>query len=91
MFWTVVRFGKYRGKTLPEIIALDLDWFSWALPKLYGKLAEEAEEIDRKARAIKIPKGKGKKILVEYQYDIDDRFCGFELVEASSWQYWAFT
>ena len=88
MSWTVVRFGKYRGKTLPEIIALDLDWFSWVLPKLYGKLAEEAEELDRKARAIKIPKGKGNKILVEYQYDIDDRFCGFELVEASSWQYW---
>ena len=88
MSWTVVQFGKYEGKTLPEIIMKDPDWFFWMLSKFNGKLAKEAEDLARKARAIKIPKGKGKKILVEYQYDIDDRFCGFELVEASSWQYW---
>jgi hypothetical protein len=27
MSWSVVPFGKYAGKTLPEIIVLDLDWF----------------------------------------------------------------
>jgi hypothetical protein len=32
------------------------------------------------------PKGEGKNILAEYRCDIDDQFCGFNLVEASSWQ-----
>ena len=86
MRWSIVPFGKYKGKTLPEIIVRDLDWFFWAVPNLYGRLAEEAEELYRKARAIKIPKRKGKKILIEYRYDIDNRFCGFEFVKASSWQ-----
>jgi hypothetical protein len=56
MSWSVVPFGRYQGKTLPEIIVRDADWFFWIVPKLYGKLAEEAEELYRKARAIKIPK-----------------------------------
>jgi hypothetical protein len=90
MSWTVVRFGKYNGRTLPEIMVRDLDWFSWVLPELYGRLAEEAEELDRKMRAIKVPKATGKKLLVEYRYELDigsilgRRFCGFELVEDSA-------
>jgi hypothetical protein len=43
------------GKTLPEIIVRDLDWFFWVLPKLYGRLGTEARDLARKARAIKIP------------------------------------
>jgi hypothetical protein len=31
----IVLFGKYRGKTLPETIVRDLDWFFWVVPKLY--------------------------------------------------------
>jgi len=31
MRWTTVSFGRYKGKTLPEIIVRDLDWFFWAL------------------------------------------------------------
>jgi uncharacterized protein (DUF3820 family) len=27
MSWSTVPFGKYKGKTFPEIIARDLDWF----------------------------------------------------------------
>jgi uncharacterized protein (DUF3820 family) len=47
MGWTAVPFGKYKGKTLPEIVFRDIDWFFWMLPKLYGKLAEEAQELAR--------------------------------------------
>ena len=80
-------FGKYKGKTLPEIIVIDLDWFYWALPKLYGKIAEEAQDLARKARAIKIPNPDRKKLEVEYRYERDDRFRGFAFVKASSGQY----
>ena len=82
---------KYEGKTLPEIIMRDPDWFLWVLPRLNGKLAKEAGEIARKAQAIKIPKGKKKKLLIEYRYELDTesilgrRFCGFELVEDSAY------
>ena len=27
MRWSTVPFGKYKGKTLPEIIVRDADWF----------------------------------------------------------------
>jgi hypothetical protein len=92
MSWSVVPFGKYRGKTLPEIIVRDLDWFFWVLPKLYGRLETEARDLARKVSAIKIPKGHGKKLEVEYRYEFDSgsvlgrRFCGFSFVKGEAWQ-----
>ena len=77
-------FGKYQGKSFPEIIVCDPDWFFWALPKLYGKLAEEAQELARRARSIKIPRRGRKRLEVAYEFDMDRRFCGFEFVEADS-------
>jgi len=87
MHWSVVPFGKYRGKTFPEIIVRDLDWFFWVAPKLYGKLADEGEELARKARAVKIPIPRRKHLEVEYTYEDGNRFCGFAFVEADSARY----
>ena len=84
MRWSMVPFGRYQGKTLPEIIVLDLNWFFWALPKLYGKLGDEAQELARRVRAIKVPKSDKGKLEVEYRYEMDRRFCGFSFVEAAS-------
>jgi hypothetical protein len=84
MYWSAVPFGKYGGRTLPEIIVLDLDWFFWMLPKLYGRLGTEARDLARKARTIKIPNGHRRKLEVEYRYDVDDRFCGFAFVKAEA-------
>jgi hypothetical protein len=81
MRWTAVPFGRYKGKTLPEILLRDLDWFFWVLPKLYGRLAHEAEDLAGKARAIKIPNPHGKQLVVEYQYEHGDRFSGFMFVD----------
>ena len=91
MSWSVLPFGKYRGKTLPQIIVRDLDWFFWMLPKFYGRVADEAQDISRKARAIKIPNQDGRDLQVEYRYDIDGRFRGFTFVEADGARYfrWA--
>jgi hypothetical protein len=69
---------------LPEIILTDPDWFFWAVPKLYGRLGEEARNLAQKARTIKIPKPYGKKLQVEYRYDCDQGFCGFAFVRADS-------
>ena len=87
MSWSTMPFGKYEGKTLPEIILIDLDWFYWALPKLYGKLEAEAQELALKVRAIKIPGPDRKKLEVEYRYERDDRFLGFTFVKASGAHY----
>jgi hypothetical protein len=53
MRWSVVPFGKYKGKTFPEIIVRDPDWFFWVLPNLYGNLADEAKVWRRKHEQLK--------------------------------------
>lgn len=65
MAWTVVGFGKHRGKTLPQIVLTDPDWFFWAVESDVFKspaLKKEAEEISRKATRIRIPRGAGSKV-----------------------------
>jgi hypothetical protein len=87
MSWTPVPFGKYKERTLPEILVRDLDWFFWVLPKLYGKLADAAKDLARRARAIKIPRQHGKRLEVEYHYEMGNRFCGFSFVDADEASY----
>ena len=82
MYWSKVPFGKYAGQTLPEIILTDPDWFFYMLPKLYGRLGEEAQNLARKARGVKIPKSRPRNWTVEYRYDCDQGFCGFAFVRA---------
>jgi hypothetical protein len=91
MSWSTVPFGKYQGKTFPEIIVNDLDWFFWVVPKLYGRIAQEAQDLAQKARAIKVPNQGRKHLEVEYRYEMGNRFCGFGLVEADNARYsrWA--
>ena len=84
MLWSTVAFGKYKGKTFPEIIVRDPDWFFWVLPKLYSKPAEEAQELARRARAIKTPRRGRRRLEVQYEFDMDRRFYGFEFVDADS-------
>jgi hypothetical protein len=52
--------------------------------RVYGKLAKEAEELARKARAIKIPKRYGRKLEVEYRFEAGNSFCGFRFVKADT-------
>jgi len=90
MRWTVVPFGKYAGRTLPEIIVRDLDWFFWMLPKFYGRIGTEARDLARKASAIKIPKRHRRKFKVEYRYEFESgsvsgrRFCSFAFVKGEA-------
>ena len=82
MIWTTVPFGKHIGKTLPQIILSDPNWFFWAAKFLYGPLATEAEVLVRRARSIKIPRLNPKKWAIEYRRDRDDRFLGIDIVKA---------
>jgi hypothetical protein len=84
--WTKLTFGKHKGKTLPQIIIADFDWFYWARDAeiFKGKLAEEADDLMAKATHIRIPKRKPKKWEVEYVSDRGGRFCGFSFVKCDS-------
>ncbi len=33
MPWTELPFGKHKGKTLPQVVFSDPDWFYWAVEK----------------------------------------------------------
>ena len=67
MSWLEIGFGKHTGKTLPQIVLGDPDWFFWAHGENAfkgGTLKTQAQEIYNKATRIKIPQGDNS--LVEY-------------------------
>ena len=33
MIWTTLNFSRHVGKTLPQILFSDPDWFFWAMDK----------------------------------------------------------
>jgi hypothetical protein len=71
MVWSKLPFGKYQGKTLPQIVLSDSDWFFWAVEsnvfqKHGEQVAGEARDIDRKARNIRVPCKEGEDLVVEY-------------------------
>ena len=72
MPWTVVNFGKFRGKgkTLPQILFTDPDWFFFLIEKEgfanKGALAAEAADLDQKGRNIRIPNQAGQQLVAEY-------------------------
>ncbi len=85
MRWTTLNFGRHAGRSLPEIIVSDADWFFWAFKVgvFKGRLAAEAEDLVQKARTIKIPKRDPKRWQVEYRYEDKGTFLGFEFVKAN--------
>jgi hypothetical protein len=87
MTWTTVNFGKYAGKTLPQIVLTDPNWCFWAADILYGPLATEAVTLKRRARGIRIPRRNPRRWAVEYRRDRDDRFLGCGIVEVNSHQH----
>ena len=68
MPWSIVKFGRHHGKTLPQIVFTDPDWFFWAVEQniFEGPLRLEAVEIDARARAIRIPNNSTGDLVAEY-------------------------
>ena len=93
MPWSAVRFGKHAGKTLPQILFADPDWFFWAVEEAVfkgkGPLEREAADIARKARSIRIPNSTDTNPL-EAEYFIHpptQKFSHMEIVSAAQPQH----
>ena len=68
--WSTLNFGKHSGKSLPQVLFADPDWFFWAVEKgVFGDralLKKESELLRRRARNIKIPASRHPDPVVEY-------------------------
>ncbi len=89
MPWTPLNFGKYKDKTLPQVVLMDPDWFFWAWEeKIFQDkpiYLREVEDIFRKSTHIKVPQRGGEKIVVEYVINPASlKFDSARLVPASS-------
>ena len=73
MNWTKLEFGKHRGRTLPQVMFSDADWFFWLhanpLPTNNNVRGSEVEEIYRKSTSIKVPQTGDEKMVAEYIID----------------------
>jgi hypothetical protein len=85
MLWTILRFGKHRGQTLPQVLFHDPDWFFWAwenhvFDRRGPALKAEADELCLRATRIKPPPKEGEPTrVVEYAL-LDGKVRGFEIV-----------
>lgn len=83
--WSEVNFGKWagEGKTLPQVLIADPDWFFWAVSEgaFRGALANEAARLARRARAIKLPSALATTHCVQHWITHDGKYSHFELIE----------
>jgi hypothetical protein len=71
MRWSKLDFGKCKGKTIPQIMFTDPDWFFWAydVRAFKGGLLRQAQDIYGKASSIRVPQKGDEKRFVEYIVD----------------------
>ena len=86
--WSELEFGKHAGKTLPQVMFSDPDWFFWAYDSgaFNGdpSLKKESEEIHAKSTAIQVPQRGEGKMVVEYTiHKPTHKFNGLDLVPES--------
>ena len=85
---SIIKFGKHKGKSLPEVILHDPDWFFWAVKEhVFNKhpgLLAEARDLSYKARNIKIPKPNSHEWRIRYVTTLDGKFAKFDIIEAST-------
>jgi hypothetical protein len=85
--WSNLTFGKYAGKSLPQVLLRDPDWFFWAIEEgvfdKYSGLLSEAHDLNYKAHHIKIPKTDPQEWCIRYVIYKGESFADFEIVEAA--------
>src|ERR1700730_10435540 len=84
--WSTLQFGKHKGKTLPQVVLNDPDWFFWGVGHsiFRDQIAEEAQDIARKATQIKIPKPDPDNWRIKYQFTYDDKFMDLTIIPAKA-------
>ena len=73
MPWSLIPFGQFKGRTLPQVVFSDPDWFFWTIEggdfTWRGSLGFEAQLIASKARRIRIPDNANGRLVAEYVID----------------------
>jgi len=87
--WLIINFGKHEGKSLPQILLCDPDWFFWAMENGVFKkrlnLLFEAKRLAVMAKHIKIPRPDPEKWYIRYVITRDGKFLTFEIVETAEY------
>jgi hypothetical protein len=87
MSWERLKFGKYKGLSLPQVLFLDPAWFFWAIQHdvlQKNRMAVEANKLYDRACSIYIPASYGYDKKVEYYLRyVDNRFINFMFVPES--------
>ncbi len=81
--WTPLYFGKHKGKTLPQVLFTDPDYFFWAFEDgiFKGTLLLEARDIFSKATSIKVPDNENSDFAVLYYvHEPSGKFGLFEVI-----------
>jgi hypothetical protein len=80
-------FGKHKGKTLPQVLFADPDWFFWACEEGVfqnrGSLAKEAEELRRRTTNIRIRQDGAEELVAEYVIHPNGKFTDLNFVPKS--------
>ena len=90
MVWTKLGFGKHKGRTFPQIIFCDPDWFFWAMEneifeEPYGRrYLAEANKIYNRARNVKIPYNEvGDQVVEHTATPWDHSYVRFDIIDKS--------
>jgi len=87
MIWSILTFGRHNGKTLPQVVFADPDYFFWAyragVLERYG-MQDEAEAVYSRAVSIRIPQKGPQKLVAEYAvHPSVGKFVNMEIVPES--------
>ncbi len=88
MEWSILTFEKHKGKTLPQVVLEDPDWFFIAYERgeftRRIRLLSEANEMFEKATSIKVPNAEGERKVAEYSFHpFTRKFLTVEIVSQS--------
>ena len=86
--WIPIPFGKYEGRTLPQVLFKDPDYFFWLLREgvLKGALAMQAKHLAKKVCRIRIPREPAEAFAVDYFFNSEDQFSRFSIVPKDAYQ-----
>ena len=86
--WRPMPFGKYEGRTLPQVLLKDPDYFFWLLREgaLKGALAIQAKRLAKKACRIRIPREPAEAFVVDYFFNSENQFSCFSIIPKDAYQ-----